>query len=114
MRAQASATTQHRRHTTDIHLLTALFHPHKWSAYFEPMAHIPAALLGDMLHQGFDPRDQAQQGRFTRRLTAGPVLRDDRVWQSATTPGSLFAALDQCPQALLYHCSHGAVQGVQR
>ena len=113
VRDQASATTQHRGHTTDINLLTALYDPSNWAPYFDPINQIPANLLRDMLSAGLDPRDPHHRGPFCRQLVSGPVLRDDRVWRSATSRGTLFAALDQCPQALLHHCSHGGMHGVQ-
>ena len=46
VRDHASATTQHRGHTTDIHLLSALYDPSKWAPYFDPVDHITATLLG--------------------------------------------------------------------
>ena len=110
---QAAATTAHRGHTLDRDFLTAVYDPTKWDQYFDPIAHIPAPLLGDLLAAGLDPRDCQHRGLYSRSIAAGPVLRDDRVWASATTAGSLFAGLDQCPQALLHHLRHGGVQGVQ-
>ena len=52
VRDQASATTKHRGHTTDIYLLSALYDPSKWAPYFDPVNPIPATLLGDMLLKG--------------------------------------------------------------
>ena len=111
---QASATTRHRGHTPDLDFLTATYDPSKWDPYFDPIAHLPAGLLGDLLAAGVDPRDRPRRGLFSRQVAEGPVLRPDRIWRSVTSPGSLFAGLDQCPQALLHHLRHGGVQGVQR
>ena len=110
---QAAATTAHRGHTLDRDFLTAMYDPAKWDPHFDPIAHIPTPLLGDLLAAGLDPRDCQHRDLHSRSVAAGPVLRDDRVWASATTAGSLFAGLDQCPQALLHHLRHGGVQGVQ-
>ena len=70
-------------------------------------------LLGDMLFHGVDPRDPRARGLYSAQSAASSPFRDDRVWTSVTTAGSLFAGLDQCPQALLHHLSHCEVQGVQ-
>ena len=66
-----------------------------------------------MLSAGLDPRDTHHRGLFCQQLVSGPVLREDHVWRSATSRGTLFAALEQCPEALLHRCSHGGVHGVQ-
>ena len=110
---QASATTCHRGHTMDVDFLAAAFDPHKWTPFFDPIQHIPASLLGDMLYRGVDPRNPQARGLYNIRVASGPPLRDDRVWASVRVVGSLFAGLDQCPQALLHHLRHGGVQGVQ-
>ena len=110
---QAAATTAHRGHTLDRDFLTATHDPNKWDSYFDPIAHIPAPLLGDLLAAWLDPRDRQHRALYNRSVAAGPVLRDDRVCVSVTTAGSLFAGLDQCPQALLHRLRHGGVQGVQ-
>ena len=90
-----------------------MYDPAKLDAYFNPMAHIPASLLGDLLAARLHPRDRHHQGLFSRSLAVARFLRDDRVWASVTTAGSLFTSLDQCPQALLHHLRHGGVQGVR-
>ena len=102
---QASATTKHRGHTPDLDFLTATYDPAKWDPYFDPIAHLPAKLLGDLLAAGIDPRDSPRRDLYSRRVAEGPVLRPDRIWRSVTSPGSLFACPDQCPQALLHHCA---------
>ena len=111
---QAAATTAHRGHTLDLDILTAAFDPAKWDPYFDPVAHLPVSLLGDLLHAGIHPADRRRRGLYSAAVADGPVLRDDRIWTSVTAAGSLFAGLDQCPQALLHHLRHGGVQGVQR
>ena len=110
---QASATTRHRGHTMDIDFLTSAYDPQKWTPFLDHIQHVPSNLLGDMLFHGVDPRDPRARGLYSVRSAAGSPLRDDRVWTSVTMAGSLLAGLDQCPQDLLHHLSHGGVQGVQ-
>ena len=110
---QASATTRHRGHTLDIDFLTSAYDPQKWTPFSDPIQHVSSNLLGDMLFHGVEPRDPQARGLYSVRTAAGSPLLDDRVWTSVTTAGSLFVGLDQCPQALLHHLSHGGVQGVQ-
>ena len=43
-----------------------------------------------------------------------PCAAPPTCYASVTSPGLLFAGLDQCPQALLHHLRRGGVQGVQR
>ena len=97
----------------DVDFLTSAFDPLKWTPFFDPIQHVPANLLGDMLFHGVDQRDPRARGLYSVRSAAGSPLREDGVWTSVTRAGSLFAGLDQCPQALLHHLSHGGVQGVQ-
>ena len=111
---QAAATTADHGHTLDLDFLTAAFDPAKWDPYFDPVAHLPVSLLGDLLHAGIHPADRHRRGLYSAAVTDGPMLRDDRIWNSVTAAGSPFAGLDQCPQALLHHLWHGGVQGVQR
>ena len=106
---QASATTHHRGHTMDVDFLTAAFDPHKWTPFFDPIQHIPASLLGDMLYRGVDPRDPQARG-LSIQVALGPPLR---VCTTVTAAGSLFAGLDQCPKALLEYLRRGGVQEVQ-
>ena len=75
---QASATTKHRGHTPDLDFPTATYDPSKWDPYFDPIAHLPAGLLGDLLAVGVDPRDRPRRGLFSRQVAEGPVLRPDR------------------------------------
>ena len=76
---QASAPSRHRGHTMDIDFLTASFDPHKWDPYFDALDHMPASLLGHMLHQGIDPHDRHRRGLLSESLASGPVLREDRI-----------------------------------
>ena len=41
--------------------LAALCDPLEWDPYFDPLAHIPTALLGDMVHARLDPRTLAHK-----------------------------------------------------
>ena len=111
---QAAATTANRGHTLDLDFLTAAFDPAKWDPYFDPVAHLPVSLLGDLLHAGIHPADRHRRGLYNAAVADGPVLRDDRIMTSVTAAGSLFTGLDQCPQALLHHLRHRGLQGVQR
>ena len=81
--------------------------------FFDPIQHIPASLLGDMLYHGVDPTDSQARGLYIIHVALGPPLRDDRVWNSVTAAPSVFVGLDQCPQALLHYLRHGGVRRVQ-
>ena len=97
----------------DVDFLTASFDPHKWDPYFNPLDHILAGHLGDTLHEGIDQRDHRRRGLLSESLASGPILKEDRIRRSVTSPGSPFVALDKCPQMLLHHLHHGRVHDIQ-
>ena len=81
---------------------------------FRPARHLPLSLLGDILFAGVDPTEVSQTQDYARRLAVGPLLTDESVCRSVTTPGSRFASLDKVPRALLSHSGHGSVRAIQR
>ena len=79
-----------------------------------PAWHLPLSLLDDILFARVDPTEVSQTQDYARRLAVGPLLTDESVCRSVTTPGSRFASLDQVPRALLSRSGHGSVRVVQR
>ena len=67
MHDQASATTKHRGHTPDLDFLTATYNPTKWDPYFDPVTHLPANLLGDLLAAGIDLQDRPRRDLFSQQ-----------------------------------------------
>ena len=50
----------------DSYFLMATYNPAKWDPYFDPIAHLPASLLGDLLAAGIDPRDRSRRGLYNQ------------------------------------------------
>ena len=49
----------------DLNFLTTTYDPAKWDPYFDPIAHVPAKLLGNLLAAGIDPRDRPCRDLFS-------------------------------------------------